>query len=147
MLNAFSYGLRNLSPNREMIEHLLWGFLARNEFLTGLLVNESGLVLASQQVNVKGPEEVLNRKQIFEIAAPQFAILAKQFQGFDDKISDTIKYQFSEKDIIILKRFDVEDFTFFYIFYTKKPESIKNLEKNFPEFLDRIRNLLLLYIK
>ena len=147
VLNAFSYGLRNLSPNREMIEHLLWGFIAQNEFTTGLLVNESGLVLAAQQVNVKGPEDILDRKQIFEIAAPQFAILAKQFKGFDNKISDTIKYQFSEKDIIILKRFTVEDFTFFYIFYTKKPESIKNLEINFPEFLDRIRNLLLLYIR
>lgn len=147
VLNAFSFGLRNLSPNREMIEHLLWGFLARNEFITGLLVNENGLVLAAQQVNVKGPDEVLDRKQIFEIAAPQFAILAKQFKDFDGKISDTIRYQFSEKDIIILKRFMVEDFAFFYIFYTKKPDSIKNLEKNFPEFLERIRNLLLLYIR
>ncbi len=147
VLNAFSYGLRNLSPNREMIEHLLWGFLARNEFITGLLVNESGLVLAAQQVNVKGPEEILDAKQIFEIAAPQFAILAKQFKDFDEKTSDSIRYQFSEKDIVILKRFSVEDFTFFYIFYTKKSESIKNLEKNFPEFLERIRNLLLLYIR
>ncbi len=147
ILNAFSYGLRNLSPNREMIEHLLWGFLAKNEFITGLLANENGLVLAAQQVNVKSPDQILNTRQIFEIAAPQFAILAKQFKDYDEKTSDTTRYQFSEKDVIILKRFTVEDFTFFYIFYTKNPDSIKNLEKNFPEFLDRIRNLLLLYIR
>ncbi|MHA1764856.1 MAG: Rab family GTPase [Promethearchaeota archaeon] len=147
VLNAFSYGLRNLSPNREMIEHLLWGFLARNEFITGLLVNENGLVLASQQVNVKNPDDILNRKQIFEIAAPQFAIISKQFKDFNKNPSDTTKYQFSEKELVILKRFNVEDFTFFYIFYTKKPESVKNLEKNFPEFLNRIKNLLLLYIR
>ncbi len=147
VLNAFSYGIRQLSPNREMLEHLLKEFLSLVKMETGLLLNENGIVIANKDLSKDSKLTSIPHSQIFEIAAPQFATIAKQFNEYatinENKL---IRYHFSDNEIVLLKKFKIMDFLFFALFYTKKNSSIKKLEKNLPEFMKRIENLLTLYI-
>ncbi len=147
VLNAFSYGLRQLSPNRELLEHLLKDFISKNDILTGLLMNENGLVIASVQRPLIVKNNILPINQVFEIAAPQFTTIAHQFSQFNPRAEGTaIKYQFSEEDFVYLRKFQVHEFTFFGLFYSKSSKTDKILKEKFEKFKNRIENLLILYI-
>ncbi len=147
ILNAFSYGIRQLSPNREMLEHLMWEFIARLDMITGLLLNENGIVIASADISDSISSDNLPHSRIFEIVAPQFTTIARQFAQYSPKLAkDLIKYQFSNEDIVLLKKFKIMDFTFFALFYTKNPASADKLTPNFPNFVKRIKNLIEMYI-
>lgn len=147
ILNAFSYGIRQLSPNREMLEHLIWEFIGRLDMITGLLLNENGIVIASADISDIDTSNNLPHSQIFEIAAPQFTTIARQFSQYSpQRKNNLVKYQFSNEDIVLLKNFKILDFTFFSLFYTKKNESVDLLEQNFPAFVEKIKNLIEMYI-
>jgi hypothetical protein len=146
ILNAFSYGIRQLSPNREMLEHLIWEFLIQNNLITGLLVNKDGLVLAAQEIIEPEHKFVLSRNQIFEITASNFTSIAQQFSDYMPSQSDTTLYNFSEEDVVYLKRFREEDFIFYFIFYSKLKEAEEAIKANFEGFVEKIRNLLHFYL-
>ncbi|UYP48380.1 hypothetical protein NEF87_004665 [Candidatus Lokiarchaeum ossiferum] len=147
ILNAFSYGIRQLSPNKEMLEHLMWEFIGRLGMITGLLLNENGIVIASADISDGDTTNKFPHSRIFEIAAPQFTTIARQFTQYNPhKRNDLIKYQFSNDDIVLLKKFKILDFMFFSLFYTKKLESVDQLEQNFPVFIEKIKNLIEMYI-
>jgi hypothetical protein len=133
-----------------MIEHLLWEFLARLKFKTGLLLNLNGIVLAAAEITEPTEKKTLQISQIFEVAAPQFTTIAKQFTLIKESDENRImKYQFSDTDIIFLKRFAIDDFPLFALFYSQE-QDIQAQEIRFNEdfegFKDRIRHLLTLYI-
>ncbi|MHA1619967.1 MAG: ADP-ribosylation factor-like protein [Promethearchaeota archaeon] len=147
VLNAFSYGLRQLSPNRELLEHLLKDFITKNKILTGLLMNENGLVIASVQRPLMTKTNILPINQVFEIAAPQFTTIAHQFSQLSPKAErNSVKYQFSDEDFVYLRKFTVHEFTFFGLFYSKSSKTDKILVEKFEKFKNRIENLLILYI-
>jgi Ras-related GTP-binding protein A/B len=147
ILNAFSFGIRQLSPNKALIEYLLKDFMVRENILTSLLLNESGLVLASQEMPNVPNGMLLSQNQIFELTASNFTTIAQQFSDhFPKAANDTTKYFFSTEDLVLLKRFDVEDFVFYALLYTKNVDSADQINKNFPTFVEKIRSLLTLYI-
>ena len=148
ILTAFSYGLRLLSPNREMIEHVLHDFLLEGNLTTGLLANENGLVIAAQDIRPQDSHIIMTHSQIFEIAAPQFTMIAQQLAKYDIGYQNQwIKYQFSDHDLILLRRFQIGSFPLFALFYTTQTSAVEYVEKKFdPSFIDRITSLLTLYI-
>ncbi|WP_457558214.1 ADP-ribosylation factor-like protein [Candidatus Harpocratesius sp.] len=148
VLNAFSYGLRQLSPNRPLLEHILRDFTAEHNIISSLLLNENGLVIASVERKHEMMRKYLSVNQVFEIAAPQFTIIAHQFSNLHPEIKGGVsKYQFSNTDFVFLYKFQVNDFIFFALFYSKNNECGEILEKEFPKFQKKIHNLLILYIK
>lgn len=146
ILNAFSYGIRQLSPNREMLEHLIWEFLIQNNLITGLLVNKDGLVLAAQEIIEPEHKFVLSRNQIFELTASNFTSIAQQFTDYIPSPSDTTLYHFSEEDVVYLKRFQEDELTFYFLFYSKRKEAEHAINENFNAFVEKIRNLLHFYL-
>ena len=146
VLNAFSYGLRQLSPNRVILEHLLKEFMERHNQITGLLTNENGIVLATQELTEKYNVKKITLRQIFEMTAPHFTTIASQYNEFFAIDGKTTQFKFSEEDLVILKRFTIENFRFFLLFYTKQKESLAELEKDFPKFIQKIESLLKAYI-
>ncbi|MHA2000747.1 MAG: ADP-ribosylation factor-like protein [Promethearchaeota archaeon] len=149
ILNSFSYGIRQLSPNREILEHIIWEFLAKHDLKTGMILNANGLVIAASEIIKSLDEKILERQQIFELAAPHFTTIAQQFDKSNknkNSYSDLVQYQFSDKDFIILKKFFVEDYELFALFYSQNPKSKKNIKNDFPKFQTRIENLLKYYI-
>lgn len=148
VLNAFSYGLRQLSPNRELLEHLLRDFIAKYNILTGLLLNENGLVIASVEKTIIPKSKILPINKVFEIAAPQFTTIAQQFSQFSPKTKpNAIKYQFSDEDFVFIRQFHINEFTFFGLFYSKSEQTEQILREKFDKFKSKIENLLILYIK
>jgi hypothetical protein len=146
VLNAFSYGLRQLSPNRIMLEHLLKEFMIQHNQITGLLTNENGIVLATQEITEKYNVKKVTLRQIFEMTAPHFTTIASQYNDYFAIDGKTTEFRFSEEDLVVLKRFSVENFKFFLIFYTKQKDSLNALERNFPKFIEKIESLLQTYI-
>ncbi len=148
VLNAFSYGLRQLSPNRPLLEHLLHDFIKQHDISTALLLNENGLVLASVEQKHSISGEHIAIQQIFEIAAPQFTTIAQQFSQIHPDLKDQIsKYQFSSTDYVIMYKFHVDEFKFFLLFYSKNSALEQILKENFETLRNKIHNLLVLYIK
>ncbi len=146
ILNAFSFGIRQLSPNHRLINHLLGSYMRENDLISALLVNEDGIVLGGTEIKDPEYNEVLSRKQIFEITASQFTSIAKQFEMYYTEENTTkSKYLLSKNDLVLLNQFNVEDFTFFLLSYTKKPEHEKEIQKNIPKLVDKLKNLLELY--
>ncbi len=146
ILNAFSYGIRQLSPNRIMLERLLHEFMEKFQIYAGLLVNENGLVLATQEIEDPQSSKKITVRQIFEITAPHFTTIASQYNEVLAIDGKTTQYQFSDEDIAVLKRFMVQKFTFYLLFYVKDKEILQNIEQEFPHFIERIENLLQAYI-
>jgi GTPase SAR1 family protein len=143
--NAFSYGIRQLSPNRNVLEHLIREFLIEHHQTTGLLLNEMGLVLAVQEIGEPQNKKV-SLEQIFEITAPHFTSIATQYNEILALDGKNTQYQFSDEDLVVLKRFTVEKFTFFLLFYNRDKKTIIGLDAKFPEFVKKIENLLKMYI-
>ncbi len=144
ILSAFSYGIRQLSPNQELINHLLGSFIRENRIVSIHLLNESGIVIGANEISDPEFHEVLSRKQIFEITASQFTSIEYHFQKIAEK-EDKAKFILSESDLVLLKRFQVEDFIFFLLIYTKYPNEEEKIEKNIPELLSQLKSLLKLY--
>jgi len=128
-----------------MLEHLLKEFLQTHNQLTGLLINENGLVLAVAELDDQSTKRITVR-QIFEMTAPHFTTIVNQYSEVLAIDGKTTQFHFSEEDLAVLKRFVIERFTFYLLFYTKKRDSLNQLEKDFPHFIERIENLIKVYI-
>ena len=116
-----------------------------------LLLNENGIVLAATEILPGDYPILLKPSQIFEVAAPQFTTIAKQFPN-KGQIStfEMIKYEFSPEDKVFLQKFQVNEFVLFALFYAKNsttPNIEAEIKKNFPQFLEKIENLLRRYIQ
>ena len=95
ILRAFSSGISKLSPNREIINYNLKTFSMKTNVYLTLLLSTDGLVLAdfySSEAKklIEIPKtELMN---VFEITAPQFAIIYKIFSKLK-----VIIFQYSEQ--------------------------------------------------
>jgi GTPase SAR1 family protein len=146
ILNAFSCGIRQLSPNRRIMEHILYDFMHKTDQLLALLLNEEGLVLANQEKTDPKYEKKLSRNQIFELTAPNFTAVAQQFAHYFPKDSNVTQYNLSEEDIVVLIRFFVEETPFFLLFYSKNPASRAFIDKEIKNLEEKISNLLTYYM-
>jgi small GTP-binding protein len=146
ILNAFSFGIQQLSPNRLVMEHILREFMEENHQILGLLLNQDGLNIAFVEKPTSNYTQILSYNQIFEFTAPNFTSIAKQFHYYQPKETNITEYRFSPNDLVILYRFQLEENIFFFLFYSKEPVFREKLIKNLPKIEEKMQHLLKYYI-
>ncbi|MBY9016843.1 MAG: hypothetical protein KGD68_14230 [Candidatus Lokiarchaeota archaeon] len=141
LISAYSYGLSQLSPNRELFENQLKYFAKKISSDAILLLNENGIILSN--FSKLGISE-----KVFEISAPHFQTLYKTFKEFkllkqDFLISSGIT---SESKKIIFKRIPVEKYNLYLLLFMEKELNIDKIDKNLPKLSKNLNELIQTYI-
>lgn len=148
ILRAFSSGISKLSPNRDLINHNLKNFsLMTGTYLTQLL-SVDGLVLAdyysdqAMELTKIPKSEVIN---VFEVSAPQFAVLFKIFAKFKALKQDEAVFKVANS-VIIFQRIQIEDNIMFFLFLVDDENKKEKIKTELTGFLKYTQDLLLRYI-
>ncbi|MHA2185569.1 MAG: ADP-ribosylation factor-like protein [Promethearchaeota archaeon] len=141
LVTAYSYGLSQLSPNRELFRNQLKVFAAKTNSDAILLLNENGIILSSFSTS-----EISGK--VFEISAPHFQTLYKTFKEFkllkkDFLVSSGIA---DESKKVIFKKIEVEKYDLYLLLFMEKSLEIQKIEKNLPDFSKNIVELIHTYI-
>ncbi len=149
ILRAFSSGIAKLSPNRGLIEHNLHTFSSKTDIYLALLLSNDGLVLAEyytpkamEITKMQKSEDLLN---VFEVVAPQFALLFKIFSKYKAAEKDEAIFKVSDS-VILFKKIKVLHYDMFILFLLDKENIKEKINKNIQDFLDRTQDLLIRYI-
>lgn len=149
ILRAFSSGIAKLSPNRELIEHGLSRFSEESNAYLGLLMSSDGLIIAeyytpkaSKITEIRKPKELLS---VFELTAPQFAMLFKIFSKYRINPQDEATFKVSNS-VIFIKRVKIADLFIFILLLVDDEQRKEKINENLPNFLTNTQNLLLRYI-
>ena len=149
ILRAFSSGISKLSPNRNLINHNLKNFsLKTNAYLT-LLLSVDGLVLADfyspkarKLTKITESEELIN---VFEVTAPQFAMLFKIFSRFKALKQEEAIFKVADS-VILFKKIQVAENDMFILFLIDNEKRKEKINAKLIDFLDQTKDLLLRYI-
>ena len=148
ILRAFSSGISKLSPNRDLINHNLKNFsLLTNTYLT-LLLSIDGLVLAdyyskdAMKLTKIPKSEVIN---VFEVTAPQFALLYKIFAKFKALQQDEAIFKVANS-VILFQRIKIVDDNMFFLFLVDNEKKKEKIKSELTAFLNYTQDLLLRYI-
>jgi len=156
ILRAFSSGISRLSPNKDLINFNLAKFSKdANIFLT-LILNTDGLVLAdyfSDQLitlteypkSITFPTERDNLRNVFEVSAPQFAMLYKIFAKFRALEEDEASFKIANS-FILFKKVIISNQSMFILFLMDDEQKREIINQLLPNFLKRTTDLLLRYI-
>jgi GTPase SAR1 family protein len=141
LISAYSYGLSQLSPNRELFRNQLKIFARKTNAEAILLLNENGIILSNF-----AEDEISGR--VFEISAPHFQELYRTFKEFkilkqDFLVSSGIS---DESKKVIFKKIQVERYNLYLLLFIEKSLEIKRIEKNLPEFSKNLVDLIHTYI-
>jgi len=141
LVSAYSFGLSQLSPNRELFENQLKQFAKKISSDAILLLNENGIILS----NFSNPGI---SERVFEISAPHFQTLYKTFKEFkllkqDFLISSGIT---SESKKIIFKRIPVKKYNLYLLLFLEKELNIDKIDKNLPKLSKNLNELIQTYI-
>ena len=141
LVSAYSFGLSQLSPNRELFENQLKHFAKKISSDAILLLNENGIILSN--FSKSGISE-----KVFEISAPHFQTLYKTFKEFkllkqDFLISSGIT---SESKKIIFKRIPVEKYNLYLLLFMEKELNIDKIDRYLPKFSKNLNELIQTYI-
>jgi len=141
LIAAYSHGLSQLSPNRELFKNQLKHFAKKINSDAILLLNENGIILSN--FSKTGISE-----KVFEISAPLFQTLYKTFKEFkilkqDFLISSGITSQ-SKK--IIFKKIPVENYNLYLLLFMQKELNMEKIDKNLPKFSKNLKDLIHTYI-
>ena len=141
LISAYSYGLSQLSPNRELFQNQLKHFAKKISSDAILLLNENGIILSN--FSKPGISE-----KVFEISAPHFQTLYKTFKEFkilkqDFLISSGIT---SESKKIIFKKIPVEKYNLYLLLFMEKELNIDKIDKNLPKLSKNLNELIQTYI-
>jgi GTPase SAR1 family protein len=149
ILRAFSSGISKLSPNRNLLNHNLRVFSLRTKTYLTLLLSEDGLVLADfyspkarKLTKIPKSDELIN---VFEVTAPQFAILFKIFSRFKALQEEEAIFKVSES-VILFKKIKVADSDMFILFLIDNEKRKDRINAKLPDFLSHTKELLLRYI-
>lgn len=148
ILRAFSTGISKLSPNRDLITYNLKNFSLNTKAYLTLLLSIDGLVLAdyysseAMSLTEIPRTEVIN---VFEVSAPQIAILFKIFAKFKALQKEEAVFKVANS-IILLRKVEVEENSMFILFLIDDEKKKKLINKKLPEFLNQTKDLLLRYI-
>jgi len=161
ILRSFSSGISKLSPNRDLINYNLKGFSEKNEIFLTLLLTGEGLVLADYYVENKillvefsefkeiidESDHLKERKirDVFEITAPQFAIIFKIFNKFKALKKEEAIFKISHS-IILLKRVILSGNEIFILVLIDDENKMETLSESLVDFINRNKDLLLRYI-
>ena len=156
ILRAFSSGISKLSPNRDLINYNLKNFSKdTNVFLTLLLSND-GLVIADfyapgalylteliEKEQLKSDEKIV--RDVFEITAPQFAMLYKIFSKFKALQKDEAIFKIADS-VILIRKIEVSDYSMFALYLMDDEKKKERINELLPDFVTRTKELLLRYI-
>ncbi|MFX0002281.1 MAG: ADP-ribosylation factor-like protein [Promethearchaeota archaeon] len=141
LISAYSFGLSQLSPNRELFRNQLKKFAKKTNSDAILLLNENGLILSNfSKTEISG--------KLFEIIAPYYKNLYKTFEEFklleeDFIVSSGIA---DESKKVIFKKIMIEKYTLYLLLFLEKSLEIEKIEKNLPEFSKNLIELIHTYI-
>ncbi|MFX1408263.1 MAG: ADP-ribosylation factor-like protein [Promethearchaeota archaeon] len=141
LISAYSYGLSQLSPNREFFKKQLKFFAEKTNADALLLLNENGIILSNYSKNE------ISRK-VFEISAPHFQTLYKTFKEFkllkeDFIVSSGIT---TETKNVIFKKIKVDKYNLYLLFFIEEYFNIKTIDKYLPDFSKTLVDLIETYI-
>ncbi|MHA1148888.1 MAG: ADP-ribosylation factor-like protein [Promethearchaeota archaeon] len=141
MISAYSYGLAQLSPNRELFRNQLRTFAKRTNSDALLLLNENGIILSNYS-----KDEISGK--VFEISAPHFQTLYKTFKEFkllkqDFIVSSGIT---DEKKKIIFKKLNVDKYNLYFLIFLEEFRGIEQIDQEIPEFAKNLVDLIKNYI-
>ncbi len=141
LITAYSFGLSQLSPNRELFRNQLKKFAKKTNSDAILLLNENGIILSNYS-----KDEVSER--VFEISAPHFQELYKTFKEFkilqqDFLISSGIA---DDSKKVIFKKIQVEKYNLYLLMFIEKTLQIEKIEKNLPAFSKNLIDIIHTYI-
>ncbi|TFG08250.1 MAG: hypothetical protein EU539_02915 [Promethearchaeota archaeon] len=141
LISAYSFGLSQLSPNRELFKNILKQFAENTNAETLLLLNEKGIILSSYS-----KDEISSK--VFEISAPHFQTLYKTFKEFKLLRKDFIISSGISKDSknIIFKKISVDKYNLYILIFMEEYHSIEKLEKFLPDFSSILTELIHTYI-
>ena len=140
LISAYSYGLSQLSPNREFFKKQLKFFAEKTESDSILLLNENGIILSNYSKN-----EISRR--VFEISAPHFQTLYKTFKEFkllkeDFIVSSGITH---ESKNVIFKKIKVDKYNLYLLLFIDKFD-IDKIEEHLPGLSRNLVELISTYI-
>lgn len=141
LISAYSFGLSQLSPNREFFKKQLKFFADKTNADALLLLNENGIILSNYS-----KDEVSRR--VFEISAPHFQTLYKTFKEFkllkeDFIVSSGIT---TESKNIIFKKIKVGKFNLYLLLFIDKFIGMEKIDKCLPDFSKNLIELISSYI-
>lgn len=141
LISAYSYGLSQLSPNRELFENQLKFLANKTESDAVLLLNDNGIILSNYSHS-----EI--SEKVFEISAPHFQTLYKTFKEFKLLKQDFIVTSgiTEEEKKIIFKKIEVDKYNLYLLLFMEKFENIQKIEKQLPKFTKNIKDLIKTYI-
>ncbi|MFW9901500.1 MAG: ADP-ribosylation factor-like protein [Candidatus Thorarchaeota archaeon] len=141
LITAYSFGLSQLSPNRELFRTQLKKFAKKTNSDAILLLNENGIILSSfSKTDISG--------KLFEISAPHFQSLYKNFKEYkllkqDFIVSSGIA---DESKKVIFKKITVEKYNLYLLLFLEKSLEIDKIERNLPDFSKNLIDLIHTYI-
>jgi len=141
LISAYSFGLSELSPNRELFENQLKDLSNKIGSEAILLLNENGIILSNySKEGVSG--------LVFEISAPHFQTLYKTFKEFkllkqDFLISSGMA---SESNKVIFKKITAGKYNLYLLLLVTKELNLSKIEKNIPKFSKNLKSLIQTYI-
>ncbi|MFX1500508.1 MAG: ADP-ribosylation factor-like protein [Promethearchaeota archaeon] len=141
LISAYSFGLSQLSPNRELFRNQLKKFAKKTNSDAILLLNENGIILSNySKSEISG--------KVFEVSAPHFQSLYKNFKEFKLLEKDFIVSSgISDKSKkVIFKRLTVEKYNLYLLLFLEKSLEIDKIEKNLPDFSKNLIDLIHTYI-
>lgn len=141
LISAYSYGLSQLSPNREFFRNRLKIFAKNTNSDALLLLNENGIILSSYSNDI-------NFEKVFEISAPHFQTLYKTFNEFKLLKKDYIISSGMKKDTknIVFKKVKVDKYNLYLLLFMEEYNSIEKIEKYLPTFSNILNELISTYI-
>ncbi|MFX1374365.1 MAG: ADP-ribosylation factor-like protein [Promethearchaeota archaeon] len=141
LISAYSFGLAQLSPNREIFRQQLKKFAKKTNSDAILLLNENGIILSNfSKTELSG--------KLFEVVAPYYKNLYKTFEEFklleqDFIVSSGIA---DESKKVVFKKITIEKYNLYLLLFMEKSLEIEKIEKNLPEFSKNIVDLIHTYI-
>jgi len=141
LISAYSFGLSQLSPNRELFRNQLKSFAFKTNSDAILLLNENGIILSNYS------KDELSGK-VFEISAPHFQTLYKTFKEFkllkeDFIVSSGIS---DESKKLIFKKILVDKYNLYLLFFMQEISNIEKIEEHLPEFAKILKELIQTFI-
>lgn len=156
VLRAFSSGISKLSPNRDLINYNLKNFSQETKVFLTLLLSNDGLVIADyyapgslyltelmDKQKLESDETFV--RDVFEITAPQFAMLYKIFSKFKALQKDEALFKIANS-VILIRRILVSDYEMFVLYLMDDENKKEKINELLPDFINRTKELLLRYI-
>lgn len=141
LISAYSFGLSQLSPNRELFRQQLKNFAKKSNTDALLLLNESGIILSNYS------KDQISEK-VFEISAPHFQTLYKTFKEFKLLKKDFIvTFGITDKSKkLIFKKIKVDKYNLYLLILLDDKIVIEKIEKNLPKLTANLVELINTYI-